>query len=187
MKTNSVVVATYKSHDDAAAALTTLQQSGFDMNKLSIVGSEYLKEEHVVGYYNTDDRMKFWGKMGSLWGGIWGMIIGTGIFMIPGFGPLFVGGPLVGMIVGALEGGVVVGSLSVLGAGLYSLGIHKDSIAQYETALKTGKFIVIIHSSAEETDQAREIIKRTNPESLAEHPPGNASTNVGWWEHSLLP
>jgi len=41
-------------------------------------------------------------------------------------------------------------------------GIHKDSIAQYETALKSGKFIVIIHSSAEETDQAREIINRTN-------------------------
>lgn len=169
-------MATYKSHDEAEAAIKELQQSGFDMNKLSIVGRDYLTEKHVVGYYNAGDRMKFWGKMGSLWGGLLGFLVGSGFFLIPGIGLLLVAGPLVGMIVGALEGGVVVGGLSALGAGLYSLGINKDSIAKYETALKNGKFVVIIHSSDEETDHAREIINRTNPETLAEHQPACAST-----------
>src|SRR3989442_9816962 len=31
---------------------------------LSIVGKDYHTEEHVIGYYNTGDRMKFWGKLG---------------------------------------------------------------------------------------------------------------------------
>jgi mannose/fructose/N-acetylgalactosamine-specific phosphotransferase system component IIC len=97
------------------------------------------------------------------------MLIGTGFFFIPGIGPLLVAGTLVGMIVGALEGGVVVGGLSVLGAGLYSLGIHKDTIMKYETALKSGKFIVITHGSAEETIHAQEILNRTNPEALEHH------------------
>ena len=84
-------------------------------------------------------------------------------------------GPLVGWIVGALEGAVVVGGLSALGAGLYSVGIPKDSILQYETAVKSGKYIVIAHGSDGETTHAREIISRTNPEALEAHQPASTS------------
>ena len=70
---------------------------------------------------------------------------------------------------------MVVGGLSAIGAGLYSLGIPKDSILQYETALKSGKFVVIAHGSAGETTHAREIINRTNPETLEEHQPSRTS------------
>ena len=79
-------------------------------------------------------------------------------------------GPLVAWIVGALESAVVVGGLSALGAGLLSMGIPKDSILKYETALKTDKFVVIAHGTAEEASRAREIIAGTNPEGLDEHP-----------------
>ena len=103
------------------------------------------------------------------------MLFGSAFFLIPGVGPLLVAGPLVGWIVGALEGAVVVGGLSAIGAGLYSLGIPKDSILQYETALKTGKFVVIAHGTAAETTRAREIISRTNPEALEEHQPALTS------------
>jgi len=61
------------------------------MNKLSIVGSDYLKEENVVGYYNTDDRMNSGGKW-DLSGRHLGNDHRHRIFMIPGFGPLFVAG-----------------------------------------------------------------------------------------------
>ena len=103
------------------------------------------------------------------------MLFGSAFFLIPGVGPLLVAGPLVGWIVGALEGAVVVGGLSAIGAGLYSLGIPKDSILRYETALKTGKFVLIAHGTAEETARAREIISRTSPEGLEEHQPSRAT------------
>lgn len=57
-----------------------------------------------------------------------GMSIRLRIFLIPGLGPLVVAGPLVGWLGGALESAVVVGGLSALGAGLFSLGIPKNSI-----------------------------------------------------------
>jgi hypothetical protein len=97
------------------------------MKKLSIVGKDYHTEEHVVGYYNAGDRMKFWGKLGAFWGGLWNLLFGSALFLIPGIGPVVVFGPLVSWMVGALEGAVVVGGLSALGAGLYSIGIPKDS------------------------------------------------------------
>ncbi len=169
MTENNAVVAIYQSHADAETAIKDLQQSGFDMQKLSIVGRNYHTDEHVVGYYNTGDRMKYWGKLGAFWGGFWGLLFGSAFFMIPGVGPLLVAGPLVGWIVGALEGAVVVGGVSAIGAGMYSQGIPKNSVLQYETALKTDKFVLIAHGSAEEAARAREIIKRTNPEAVEEH------------------
>jgi hypothetical protein len=170
------VVAIFKSHVEAETAVKELQRSGFNMKQLSIVGRDYHTDEHVVGYYNAGERMKYWGKAGAFWGGIWGLLFGSAFFMIPGIGPLLVAGPLVGWIVGGLEGAVVVGGLSALGAGLYSLGIPQDSILQYETDLKSGKYIVIAHGSAEETIRARKIINNAHPETLQEHQPARASS-----------
>jgi hypothetical protein len=178
MTKNNAVVAVYKSHAEAEAAVKELQHSGFDMRKLSIVGRDHHTDEHVVGYYNAGDRMQYWGKMGAFWGGIWGLLFGSAFFLIPGLGPLLVAGPLVTWIVGALEGAVVVGGVSAIGAGLYSLGITKNSILQYETALKVGKFVLIAHGSAAESSRAREIINRTNPEALEEHQPSRTSTEA---------
>ena len=169
MNKNNSVVAVYKSHAEAEAAVKELQQSGFDMKKLSIVGRDYHTDEHVVGYYNTGDRMKRWGKVGAFWGGFWGLLFGAGFFWIPGLGQVLAAGPVVAWIVGALEGAVVVGGLSIVGAALYNLGIPKDSIVQYETALKADKFLLIAHGSADEITRAKEILSRTNPETLQHH------------------
>src|ERR1022692_2523986 len=135
MSTEDSVVAIYRQHTDADLAVKELQRGGVDMHKLSIVGKDTHTDEQAVGYYNTGDRMKYWGKTGAFWGGFWGLLFGSAFFAIPGIGPVLMAGPVVAWIVGALEGAVVVGGLGAIGAGLYSMGIPKDSIVKYETAL----------------------------------------------------
>jgi len=152
------VIAMFDRHIQAEKAVKQLQQAGFDMKKLSIVGKEYHTEENVVGYYTTGERMKHWGRNGAFWGGIWGLLFGSAFFMIPGIGPLVVAGPLVGWIVGALEGAAIVGGLSAIGAGLYSIGIPKKSILQYETSLKAGNFMLVAHGTPDEVIRARTIL-----------------------------
>ena len=137
MSNQDAGVAILNSHSEAENAVKELQRSGFDLKKLSIVGKDYHSEENVVGYYNAGERMNYWGKQGAFWGGIWGLLLGSAFFLIPGIGPLVVAGPLVSAIVGGLEGAVVMGGLSALGAGLYSLGIPRDSVLEYETAIKS--------------------------------------------------
>ena len=165
---NSIVVV-YESHPDAEAGVKELQKSGFDMKKLSILGREYHTEEHVVGYYNAGDRMKYWGKTGAFWGGLWGLLVGAAFFVIPGVGPVLIAGPLAAWVVGALEGAVVVGGLSVLGAGLYSIGIPKDSILRYESALRAEKFLLIAHGTPEEVIKAKDILRSTHPDEVNVH------------------
>jgi hypothetical protein len=163
MSVENSVVAVYHTHTEADQAVKELQRGGVDMRKLSIVGKGYHTDEQVVGYYNTGDRMKYWGKTGAFWGGFWGLLFGSAFFAIPGIGPILVAGPLVAWIVAALEGAVVVGGLSALGAGLYSIGIPKDSVVKYEAALKTDQFLLIAHGTAAEVAKAKEIIDSTRP------------------------
>lgn len=167
---DNAIVAIYPTHTAAEAAVKELQQSGFDMKKLSIVGRDYHTDENIVGYYNTGDRMQAWGKVGAFWGGLWGFLFGSAFFMIPGMGPILVAGPLVSWIVGALEGAILVGGLSVVGAGLYGLGIPKDSILRYETAITNDKFVLIAHGSIDDITNAQAILDLTQPETLEHHP-----------------
>jgi hypothetical protein len=139
------------------------------MKKLSIVGKDYHTEEHVVGYYNAGDRMKRWGKSGAFWGGLWGILFGSAFFAVPGIGPVLVAGPLVSWIIGAIEGAVVVGGLSAVGAGLYSIGIPKDSVLQYESAIKSDKSLLLAHGAAAEVERAKEIMRAAQPAEVAVH------------------
>jgi hypothetical protein len=157
MKQNSVV-ALFDQHTQAEEGVKQLQEAGFDMTALSIVGKGYHTEENVVGYYTAGDRMKYWGSNGAFWGGIWGLLFGSAFFMIPGIGPLVAAGPIVAWVVGALEGAAVVGGVSAIGAGLYSIGIPKKSIIQYETSLKAGKFMLVVHGTADEVTRAKGIL-----------------------------
>ena len=169
MSATNAAVAIYDTHSQAEEAVKELQRSGLDMKKLSIVGKDYHTEEQVVGYYNTGDRMKYWGKLGAFWGGLWGMLFGAAFFAIPGIGPVLVAGPLVAWIVGALEGAAVVGGLGAIGAGLYSIGIPKDSVVKYETAIKSDKFLVLAHGTADEVAKAKDIMQTTRPAEVAPH------------------
>ena len=169
MPEKNSVVAIFESHNQAEDAVRELQKDGFDMKKLSIVGKDYHTDEHVVGYYTTGDRMMYWGKLGAFWGGFWGLLFGSAFFWVPGIGPLVVAGPLVTWIVGALEGAVVTGGLTALGAGLYSIGIPKNSILKYETEVKNGRLLLIAHGTADEVQRARDLLHQVGVETTAVH------------------
>jgi len=169
MTDKNSVVAIFDSHDRAEDAVRELQKSGFDMKKLSIVGKDYHTEENVIGYYNAGDRMKYWGKLGACWGGFWGLLFGSAFFWVPGIGPLLVAGPLVACIVGGLEGAVMTGGLTALGAGLYSIGIPKNSVLQYETQLKDDKLILVAHGTPEEVERAKDILDQSSANSATVH------------------
>ena len=166
--TNSIV-AIYDTHQQAEHAIKELQEAGVDMKSLSIAARNQHTDEHVVGYYNAGDRMKYWGKVGEFWGGFWGLLFGSAAFAIPGIGPILVAGPLVGWIIAGLEGAVVVGGVSAVGAGLVSIGIPKDSVLKYDVALKTDKFLLVVHGTPDAVEKAKDILAGTEHSSYTVH------------------
>ena len=167
--TNSAVVAVFTRHQDAENAVRKLAGGGFDMTHYSIVGQGYHSEEKVVGFYNIGDRMKFWGKNGAFWGGIWSLFFGGVFLTIPVIGPVMVLGHLAAMVVAAVEGAILVGGVSALGAALFSICIPKDSVIQYEQAVKTDGFLVVAHGSADEMARSKAILESNNPTRIDLH------------------
>ena len=100
-------------------------------------------------------------------GGLWGLLLAPAVFFLPGIGLVALAGPVVAALVGGLEGAVVVGGLSALGAALTQLGLAKEKIIKYETALKAEKFVLMIHGSAAERLKAPKILDGTGARTLA--------------------
>jgi hypothetical protein len=169
METTDTVIAVFSDHNAAETAVKKLTASGFEMTNLSVVGKGYHTDEKVVGFYNIGDRIKFWGTRGVFWGGFWGMFFG-GLFMtIPFVGHVVVLGYLATIAIAGIENALVVGGLSALGAALYSIGIPKDSVLQYETALKADDFLVMAHGTSEEMARAKSILGTVNPSRIDVH------------------
>jgi len=159
----------FSTHLEAEAAIHSLNRSGFDVKKLSLIGKGYHSEEHPVGFYTASDRIRSWGSTGAFWGGIWGLLLAPAVFFIPGLGIMAMAGPWVAAFVGALEGAVMIGGVSAIGAALTQIGVDKDQVIKYETALKVDKYLLIVHGSAEQVAQANAVLDSYAPsETLPE-------------------
>jgi hypothetical protein len=140
----------YGSHADAENAIRTIAASGFDMKRLSIIGRGYHSEEYPVGFYTAGDRIRSWGGVGAFWGAVWGFLFAPAMFFLPGIGMVGLGGPIVAALIGALEGSIIVGGVSAIGAALSKVGVSDTQCIKYERALKADKFVLLVNGSAEE-------------------------------------
>jgi hypothetical protein len=166
MTPTNTVVAVFADHAGADTAIKKLAASGVAIKHLSVVGKGYHTEETATGFYNIGDRMKFWGSRGAFWGGLWGLFFGGLFLTIPVVGHVIVLGYLAAAAASAVEGAVVVGGLTAIGAALFSVGIPKDSVVRYETAVKADSFLVLAHGSAAEMAKAQDLLRASGPLSV---------------------
>ena len=184
MTSHSAVVAVFDHHHQAEDAVKKLAAAGIEITKVNIVGKGCHTKEKVVGFYNAGDRIKFWGKYGAFWGALWGLFVG-GLFMtVPIAGPIVVLGHLGAIILGAVEGAALGGGVSALGAALVSIGIPKNSVIDYEAAVKTDRFLLMVDGTPHEVERAKTVLTAAKPSRLdvhqgvsppAEHPTHHAA------------
>ena len=175
MENTDTVIAVFADHPEAEAAIKKLTVAGFEMKNLSVVGKGYHSDEKVVGFYNTGDRIKFWGIRGAFWGGFWGLFLGGMFVTVPVVGQVVVLGYIAAIVIAGIENAIMVGGISALAAALYSIGVPKDSVIQYETALKTDSFLVMAHGPAAEIARAKAILGTVNPNHIDVHTGVNAA------------
>jgi hypothetical protein len=175
MENIDTVIAVFADHPAAETAVKKLTTAGFEMKNLSVVGKGYHTDEKVVGFYNTGDRIKFWGTRGAFWGGFWGLFLGGMFMTVPVVGQVVVLGYIATIVIAGIENALVVGGISALAAALYSIGVPKDSVIQYETALKTDSFLVMAHGPAAEIARAKTILGTANPTRVDLHTAANTA------------
>lgn len=169
MKFSHSIVAVFDDHDEADAAVKALAASGFELRRLSVVGKGFHTSETATGFYNTGDRIRFWGSRGALWGGLWGLFMGGLYATVPMVGGVVLLGHLAAAGIAAIEGAFALGGAGALVAALTSLGIPEDSIVTYQTDLAADGFLVMAHGTAGEMEWARTILEPLAPRRITVH------------------
>jgi hypothetical protein len=72
-------------------------------------------------------------------------------------------------VISAIEGVVVYGGLSALGAALYSIDIPKDSVVDYEAAVKADNFFVMAHGTTADIARAKAVLGTANALRVETH------------------
>jgi len=169
------VVAVYHTFLDAEAAVRSLGDGGFPIDKVSIIAKNLEDDRRVHGYVTACDVASSSAATGAWVGGIFGLLVGAAFLWVPGVGPLIVAGSLSSAMLGGIEGAVAGAAVTGVLGWLFGLGVSKEKIIKYEESIKAGKVLVIAHGPEELVEKAREILGTSAAEQLDAHAPVPAS------------
>ena len=169
MEAFDTVIAVLPNHAAAEAAIKTLAQAGIDLTSLSVVGNGYALDERIAGFYGAADRITLWGARGAFWGGLWGLFFSATFIATAPSAPVVALGFIAGRLIAALEGALIVGGLSALGAGLTSLGVPRDAVVSYESDVQADKFLVLVHGGCADAAHAKSVLGAVRPRRLDVH------------------
>jgi hypothetical protein len=157
---------------EAEAALHELRDSGFPMDRVSVIKRDADENDHLAGSEvrdrvednKADEGAKTGAVSGGVLGGLTGLLVGLGTLAIPGIGPIMLAGATATTIATTLAGtaiGAVTGGL--LGA-LIGLGIPEERARVYNERVARGDYLVIAEGTDEELARAEAIFRHRNIE-----------------------
>jgi hypothetical protein len=172
---NKRAVGTFATYQDAEIALRELQNSGFSMDRVSIVGRDMERHGDIAGV-DTGDRISESGKhiaedthvdegaktgaaTGGALGGLTGLLVGLGALAIPGIGPVMAGGALATALATTVAGGAIGAAAGGLVGGLVGLGIPEDRARMYSDRVSHGEYLVMVEGSEDEIRRAESVLR----------------------------
>jgi hypothetical protein len=160
------VIAVYTSMDEVDSALRKLADEGIPTESMSIITQNLESTTKVHGFVSTGDVAATGAGWGAWTGGLFGLLAGVALIIVPGVGPVLAGGSIATWVLGALEGaggGAALGGL--LGAGIGTF-VKREHIPKYEHELRAGKYLLIAHGESDIVDRAQKVLDATGVSDL---------------------
>jgi hypothetical protein len=152
--TGRTVVGLFGQRARAEAAIRDLQAAGFSQDRIGVAMQERVEQGDLlegVGGPTAEGAAK-----GAVSGGLLGGLLGLlGSLLIPGVGPVVVGGVLGSMLAGAGIGAAAGGLLGALSA----LGVPEEDARHFEGGLRSGGTLVTVDAGVR-TPEALAILER---------------------------
>jgi hypothetical protein len=167
----SSIVAVHPDHASAEHAIRQLHEAGFAMSDLSIIGRDFQLSEEPVGFISAGDYARAGAGTGAWFGGLFGLLVGAAVLILPGVGAVVVAGPLAAAILAGLEGAIAGTALGSLTGALIGWGIPRERAIKYETQIKGGKFLVVVRGVPEVIARARSLLTPYSPERMEVYEP----------------
>lgn len=167
-------VGTFSSSRDAETAVRELRDSGFPMDRVSVVGRDTDraadiadagagdnledKGKQVAHDTQADEGAKKGAAAGGALGGLTGLLVGLGALAIPGIGPVMLGGALATALATTISGGAIGAAAGGLVGGLVGLGIPEDRARVYNDRVSRGDYLLIVDGSEDEVRRAETVL-----------------------------
>lgn len=158
MLRKNTCVLLYSNQQATEQGIEELHTQTFNMETVSVLGKGFQNDERAIGLYTSGEQLRFSGVQTTLWQKLWTQLSGASFFWLADFGPLAVAGPIIRLLVEGQESIEVGGGFTALGEALFSMGIPRDSIVDYETAVKAGKILLIVHGARSDVEHACHIL-----------------------------
>lgn len=166
---DEISIASFAYHFQAATAVKTLSQAGFDTGRLSVVGRGYCSDRDGVGFHNVGGQIRMWENYGAFWDGLCELSAGGVFSTSPSTGPVVALGAIAALIQRQVAGAMSSSGASALVAALCGLGIPEDSVLDCEQTLRADGFLVFVHGRGAESTRAHAILAGLKPTRLEVH------------------
>jgi hypothetical protein len=138
-RTGRTVVGLFRNRGDAEQAISDLKDAGFTRDQVGIAIKDRGEQRELAD--TTDTSPAAGAAAGAVTGGLVGGIIGLlGSLLLPGLGPIVVGGVLESVLVGAGAGAATGG---IIGA-LVGLGVSEQDARHFDTGFREGGTLVTV-------------------------------------------
>jgi len=155
-------ISIYTTHQATEHALGKLQTHGLSLRHVSILARGCLDVDHPIGIYTIDDRIHYCGLQAEFWAGLHNLLDKASFFWLPGYGPLAAVGHIVDLLLSDRQYITLHGGFSVLGSALFEMGVPRDSIVDYEQAIRSGRLLLIVHNGRDPVELACKILHSEN-------------------------
>ena len=159
-------VGVFPTRDEAEHALNELRDSGFPMDRISVVARDADNNGDIAGADVRDrvgNKAEEGASIGALTGGglggITGLLVGLGALAIPGIGPVMLAGATATAIATTLAGGAIGAVAGSLAGALVGLGIPEEQARVYNERVSRGEYLVIVDGTDEEIARAGAILQ----------------------------
>lgn len=182
-------VGVFSTRQKAELALEELRDSGFSMDKVSIIARDGDREKDIANV-EVEDHDRVGNKAdegattgavtGGVLGGVTGLLVGLGALAIPGIGPIMLAGVEATALATALAGGAIGAAAGGLVGGLVGLGIPEERAKVYSDRVTQGDYLVIVDGTEAEIDRAHKILQSHNIEEYGVYdvPTSNTVNNT---------
>lgn len=151
----------------AESALEELKNSGFPMNKVSVIAKDGDRqsdiadvevEDHDRVGNKADEGAATGAVTGGVLGGLTGLLVGLGTLAIPGIGPIMLAGAGATALATTVAGGAIGAAAGSLVGALVGLGIPEERARVYNDRVTQGEYLVIVDGTEAEIDHAYKIL-----------------------------
>ncbi|MBW4687684.1 MAG: histidine kinase [Komarekiella atlantica HA4396-MV6] len=164
---------------NAEHALHELRDSGFAMDRVSVVVQDANHNDDIAGAEvrervgdKADEGATLGALSGGALGGLTGLLVGLGTLAIPGIGPIMLAGATATALATTVAGvGIGAAAGGLLGA-LIGLGIPEERARVYNERVERGHYLVIIDGTDTEIAKAEAILQHRGIEEFGiyDHP-----------------